>query len=99
MHIIMGGTVHVGAGVASTLLAHGEAVVLVVRNAGRAQTWRKRGAQIIEADVAHPDQLRNAFRGAWRAFLCRTTADRSSVPAGLSEIVATVSCGDFCFAK
>lgn len=77
MHIIMGGTGHVGAGVASTLLAHGEAVALVVRNADRAQTWRKRGAQIIEADVAQPDQLRNAFRGARRAFLLNPPADTS----------------------
>lgn len=78
MHIVMGGTGHVGAGVTSTLLAHGEAVALVVRDAGRAQAWRQRGAQIIKADVGKPDQLRAAFRRARRAFLLNPPADTSA---------------------
>jgi uncharacterized protein YbjT (DUF2867 family) len=61
MYVIMGGTGHVGAATAAELLGHGEAVAIVTRHADRADEWRAKGAEIIEADVEDVHSLAAAF--------------------------------------
>lgn len=74
MHIIMGGTGHVGSAVASALLARGEAVAIVTHDAHKASRWIARGVQVLEADVREPASLHAAFRRGRRAFLLNPPA-------------------------
>lgn len=78
MYVIMGGTGHVGSAVAATLLARGEAVTIVTRDAEHAAHWRELGAQVAEADVNHVPSLRAVFRRGRRAFLLNPPADTST---------------------
>jgi uncharacterized protein YbjT (DUF2867 family) len=75
MYVIMGGTGHVGSATADALLDRGEAVTIVTRDAGRASAWRKKGADIAEADVEDVASLRGALRCGRRAFLLNPPAD------------------------
>jgi uncharacterized protein YbjT (DUF2867 family) len=75
MHVIMGGTGHVGSATAESLLGRGAAVTIVTRDAARAGKWRAMGAEIAEADVADVASLRLAFRRGRRAFLLNPPAD------------------------
>ncbi|WP_368563758.1 NmrA family NAD(P)-binding protein [Pseudoxanthomonas sp. UTMC 1351] len=75
MYVIMGGTGHVGSATAETLLARGERVTIVTRDANRADAWRAKGAEIAEADVNDAASLRAAFRRGSRAFLLNPPAD------------------------
>jgi uncharacterized protein YbjT (DUF2867 family) len=78
MHVIMGGTGHVGSATAAALLERGEAVTIVTRDAARAGKWRARGAAIAEADVEDVAALRAAFRRGRRAFLLNPPADTTT---------------------
>ncbi|WP_408952194.1 NmrA family NAD(P)-binding protein [Lysobacter sp. Hz 25] len=78
MHVIMGGTGHVGSATADCLLARGEPVTIVTRSAARADEWRAKGAGIAEADVEDVDSLRAALRLGRRAFLLNPPADTST---------------------
>jgi uncharacterized protein YbjT (DUF2867 family) len=78
MYIVMGGTGHVGAATAATLLGRGERVVIVTRDARRASAWRDKGAVLAEADVDDVDSLRAAFRLGKRAFLLNPPADTAT---------------------
>jgi uncharacterized protein YbjT (DUF2867 family) len=78
MHIILGGTGHVGSAVATALLAHGEPVTIVTRNDSRAAEWRGRGAQVAIADAHDVASLRRVFRQGRRLFLLNPPADPST---------------------
>jgi uncharacterized protein YbjT (DUF2867 family) len=78
MHVIMGGTGHVGSQAAKALLGRGEAVTVVTRNAERAGDLRQKGAEIAEANVEEVSSLRAAFRRGRRAFLLNPPADPST---------------------
>lgn len=78
MYVIMGGTGHVGSAVAETLLARGERVTIVTRDAGRADAWHAKGAEIAEANVNDVPSLRAAFRRGSRAFLLNPPADTTT---------------------
>jgi uncharacterized protein YbjT (DUF2867 family) len=78
MYVIMGGTGHVGSGVAETLLSRGERVTIVTRDADRADAWRIKGAEIAEANVNDVASLRAAFRRGRRAFLLNPPADTAT---------------------
>lgn len=77
MHIIMGGTGHVGTHAANVLLAAGEEVGVVTRNLKGAGDLRDAGAVIIEADVDDVASLRAALRRGRRAFLLNPPGDIS----------------------
>lgn len=77
MHIIMGGTGHVGSEAAKALLQAGEAVGIITRNGDGAEELREAGAKIIEADVEDVDSLRMAFGRGRRAFLLNPPGDTS----------------------
>jgi uncharacterized protein YbjT (DUF2867 family) len=78
MHVIMGGTGHVGSQAATALLGRGEAVTVVTRDADHATTLREKGAEIAEADIEDVASLRAAFRRGRRAFLLNPPADPST---------------------
>ncbi len=74
MHVIMGGTGHVGSAAADVLLRRGQAVTIVTRDAGSAREWRAKGASIAEAAVEDVAALRAAFQLGRRAFLLNPPA-------------------------
>lgn len=78
MHIVLGGTGHVGSALVEALLARGEAVTLVTRNAASASAWRDRGAQVAQADILDTPALTEVLRRGRRAFLLNPPGD----PAG-----------------
>jgi uncharacterized protein YbjT (DUF2867 family) len=66
MYVVTGATGNTGSAVAEALLAKGEKVRVVGRNASRLERFTKRGAEAAIADVSDPDAaaLTKAFSGA-----------------------------------
>lgn len=77
MHIVMGGTGHVGSATAEALLRRGEPVTILTRDADAAEPWRAKGAEIMVADAEDATSLRNAFSAGRRALLVNPPADPS----------------------
>jgi NAD(P)H dehydrogenase (quinone) len=69
MYAITGISGRVGGAIAENLLAQGEQIRAIVRNAGKAAHWRDRGAEIAVADVDDPNALASAFAGTDGVFL------------------------------
>ncbi|WP_149194412.1 NmrA family NAD(P)-binding protein [Luteimonas suaedae] len=78
MHIVLGGTGHVGSAVCAALLARGQPVTVVTRDAARATRQQRLGATIAEADILDTAALRDVFRSGRRAFLLNPPAAPSS---------------------
>ena len=78
MHIILGGTGHVGSALAQGLLERGEPVTIVSRDPRKAEGWRARGAQIAIADVHDVPALRGVLERGARLFLLNPPADPST---------------------
>jgi uncharacterized protein YbjT (DUF2867 family) len=78
MHIILGGTGHVGSFVARALLEQGEPVTVVTRNPQKSAEWERRGAQVAVADVHDAKALREVLRRGKRLFLLNPPADPST---------------------
>jgi uncharacterized protein YbjT (DUF2867 family) len=74
MHIIIGGTGHVGSATARALLRRGEPVTVVTRNAGHAADLRDAGARIAVADVRDVPALRAILRTGTTALLLNPPA-------------------------
>ncbi|WP_322402943.1 NmrA family NAD(P)-binding protein [Massilia luteola] len=74
MHIIIGGTGHVGSATARALLRRGEPVTVVTRNAGHAADLRNAGAKIAVADVRDVPALRAILRTGTTALLLNPPA-------------------------
>ena len=64
MYVILGATGNTGSVVAETLLANGQKVRVVGRSKERLAKFGKRGAEVVEADITKPAQLKQAFHGA-----------------------------------
>lgn len=77
MHIVLGGTGHVGSALAEALLARGEPVTIVTRDASKAGAWRDLGAEVAQADILDTPALRKILRQGRRAFLLNPPADPS----------------------
>lgn len=69
MFVIAGVTGHVGSVVASTLLAQGEKVRVIVRDAGKGEAWAAKGAEVALASLDDAAALTQALRGAEGAFV------------------------------
>lgn len=67
--VITGATGNVGSVAAETLLAAGEKVRVVVRDAAKAAGLKARGAEVFVADLKDQDALARAVRGAAGVFL------------------------------
>lgn len=73
MYAITGVSGHVGGAAAGQLLAGGEPVRAVVRDATRGETWSRRGAEVAVADLGDRAALAEAFRGVRGAFVLLPT--------------------------
>ncbi|OZI18346.1 NmrA family transcriptional regulator [Bordetella genomosp. 9] len=69
MYAITGITGQVGGALARELLASGQPVRAVVRDAGRAASWAARGCEIAVAQMDDAQALAQAFRGAKGVFI------------------------------
>jgi uncharacterized protein YbjT (DUF2867 family) len=69
MHAITGITGKVGGTVARTLLAAGQPVRAVVRDADRARIWADRGCEVVTARMEDAASLASAFEGAQSVFI------------------------------
>jgi uncharacterized protein YbjT (DUF2867 family) len=74
MHIILGGTGHVGSAVAEALLAKGEPVTVVAHDPARAGAWEAKGAKFAAIDVHDVKALHALLRTGRRAFLLNPPA-------------------------
>ena len=69
MYAITGITGKVGGAVARTLLAAGQPVRAVVRDADRARSWAERGCEVVTANMDDTTSLAAAFKGAKGVFI------------------------------
>jgi uncharacterized protein YbjT (DUF2867 family) len=77
-HAVLGATGHVGSALVAALLARGEAVTAITRDARHAEALRRQGAGIAEADVFDVPALRRAIEGAERLFVLNPPAPPGS---------------------
>lgn len=91
MHIILGGTGHVGSAVARALLAAGEPVTIVSHDPAKGADWKAKGAKIAIADIHDVDALRFVFRSGRRAFLLNPpAAPRTDTDAEERRTIAAI---------
>jgi nucleoside-diphosphate-sugar epimerase len=64
MFLVTGAGGFLGSHVVEHLLAKGETVRALVRDAGKAEALRRRGVEVIAGDVRSPEDLRSIVRGA-----------------------------------
>jgi len=69
MYAITGITGKVGGAVARTLLAAGQPVRAVVRDAARARSWAELGCEVVTADMDDAATLTAAFEGTQGVFI------------------------------
>lgn len=85
--LVLGATGHIGRVVAERLLADGEGVVAVTRDAAHGEPLRSAGAELAVLDVTDVAALRAAMRRERRAFLLNPPAD----PAGDTDAAETAT--------
>ncbi|PTW58710.1 uncharacterized protein YbjT (DUF2867 family) [Breoghania corrubedonensis] len=91
MHIILGGTGQVGAAAARYLLARGEPVTIVTRDASRGDSLRAAGAEIAVADIGDARSLHRILACGNRALLLNPPANPAGdVDADESASVAAI---------
>ena len=62
MHIILGGTGHVGSALSEALIERGEPVTIVTHDPSKTHDWQQKGLHLALADVHDVDALRRVFR-------------------------------------
>jgi uncharacterized protein YbjT (DUF2867 family) len=75
MHIITGGTGHVGSALAEALLRKGEQVTIISRSSKSAREWMNKGAQIAVADIYDTVALHEIFKKGRSIFILNPPAD------------------------
>jgi uncharacterized protein YbjT (DUF2867 family) len=75
MHIITGGTGHVGSALAEALLRAGEKVTIISRSSKNAKEWTNKGAQIAVADIYDTVALHEIFKKGRSIFILNPPAD------------------------
>jgi uncharacterized protein YbjT (DUF2867 family) len=69
MFVVFGATGNTGSVAASTLLAHGKSVRVVVHSAAKGEAWKAKGADVAVADVEDRVALERALMGAEGAYV------------------------------
>lgn len=87
MHVILGASGNTGHVVASNLLARGQKVRVVGRNAAHLQSLAAKGAETFIADVTDPGALAKAFDQAESAYVMIPPNTTSNDPLGYSNRV------------
>ncbi|BAV99727.1 NmrA family NAD(P)-binding protein [Lysobacter enzymogenes] len=95
MHIVLGGTGHVGSALARELIARGEPVTVVTHDPDKRGEWEARGARVAVADVRDSAGLREVLRSGRRLFLLNPPADPATdtdavEKAGVASILAAL---------
>ena len=80
MFAIVGVSGHTGSVVAETLLAQGEPVRVLVRDAAKGAAWKARGAEVAVADVGDVAALTRAFTGVSGVFVLLPPSMQSQDP-------------------
>ena len=99
MFVITGASGNTGSVAADTLLAHGEKVRVVGRDAKRLERFRQKGAEAFVADMSDSARLAQAFSGAKAVYAMippnNTAADVRSYQEQASDALATAikKCG------
>lgn len=75
MHIILGGTGHVGSQLASNLKAKGEKVLVITHDANKMSDLKTQGYEVAVVDVYNANALRKVFNMGQRAFILNPPAD------------------------
>lgn len=75
MHIITGGTGHVGSALTEALLKKGEKVTIISRSSEKAQEWISKGANFAVADIYDTTALHEIFNKGKTVFLLNPSAD------------------------
>lgn len=75
MHIITGGTGHVGSALAEALLKKGEKVTIISRSSNSAREWVNKGAHIAVADIYDTAALHEIFKKEKSIFILNPPAD------------------------
>ena len=70
------------------MLADGHPVRALVRDVGRAATWRHRGVELIEGDLADSDTLARAFDGAAGAYVLAPADPQDPDPVASYQRIA-----------
>ncbi|RYC66602.1 NmrA family NAD(P)-binding protein [Spirosoma sordidisoli] len=78
MHILLGGTGHVGSAVARTLLEHNQPLTIISRDPKKAVHWKDQGVTVAIADVHDTEALRAIFQTGTRLFLLNPPAAPST---------------------
>ena len=73
MYTVIGITGNTGGAVGKTLLAAGQKVRCIVRNAAKAAEWRVRGAEIVMAELSDKEGMARAFQGSEGAYIMLPT--------------------------
>jgi uncharacterized protein YbjT (DUF2867 family) len=92
MYVVIGASGNTGSAVAESLLAAGEKVRVVGRNAAHLERFTKRGAEAAVVDVSDPDadKLAKAFSGAKAVYAMIPPDTTSSDVLAYSGVVAKV---------
>jgi uncharacterized protein YbjT (DUF2867 family) len=69
MFVVLGATGNTGTVAASTLLAQGKSVRVVVHSAPKGEAWRAKGADVAVADIEDRVALERALKGAEGAYV------------------------------
>ena len=78
MHIILGGTGHVGSAVAQRLLENKQPVTVISSDPKKKKDWERKGATVAIVDVHDTEALRAVFRTGTRLFLLNPPAAPST---------------------
>lgn len=78
MHIILGGTGHVGSHLAKILKDKGEKVLIVTHDANKTDDLESQGYEIAVVDIYNPHALRKVMNLGQRAFILNPPADPST---------------------
>ncbi|PTT02185.1 NmrA family transcriptional regulator [Pedobacter sp. HMWF019] len=78
MHIILGGTGHIGSALAEALIAKGEKVTIISRNQSKREEWEQKGAEFAVVDIFDEQALRQTFNLGERLFLLNPPAAPST---------------------
>jgi NAD(P)H dehydrogenase (quinone) len=73
VYTVIGITGNTGGAVVKTLLAAGQKVRGVVRNAAKAAEWRVRGAEIVMAELSDKEGMARAFQGSEGVYIMLPT--------------------------
>lgn len=88
MYVVAGVSGNTGAATARTLIEAGERVRVLVRDAAKAESWARQGAEVAVADLADAAALTAALSGARGAYLLNPPGTTAEDPFADAEAVA-----------